>query len=169
MAVLSMQSFQASVDALATKALAASRSFDSTSSTQTLASAAEAFAAVVSDAQDRLTELNTVDVEGTLTAPRDFLQAAMWERDTRQQLAFLTRDAFNALRALRQQLAGGAARIRSHVVRSGDTLQSIAASELGDWRMWVDIADANGLDPGATLPNGTKLVLPEPRRQREPT
>lgn len=51
-------------------------------------------------------------------------------------------------------------RRRTHVVRSGETLQSIARDDLGDWTLWGDIATANGLDPGAALTVGSELLLP---------
>lgn len=47
-----------------------------------------------------------------------------------------------------------------YAVRSGDTLQSIAARLLGSWQDWTRIVDANGLDPGATLSPGTVLTIP---------
>lgn len=52
-------------------------------------------------------------------------------------------------------------RRRTRIVRAGDTLQSIARDELGDWTLWAGIATANGLDPGATLTVGSELLMPE--------
>jgi len=53
---------------------------------------------------------------------------------------------------------------RSHVVREGDTLWSIARATVGpegDPRPVVDgIRGLNGVDPGALVP-GTRLVLPQ--------
>ena len=54
-------------------------------------------------------------------------------------------------------------RRRTHVVRVGETLQSIARDELGDWQAWARIADANGLDPAATLTPGASLLIPATR------
>lgn len=49
-----------------------------------------------------------------------------------------------------------------HMVRSGETLQSIAAARLGDWAQWRRIADANSLPPGQPA-TGTILVIPARR------
>ncbi len=57
-------------------------------------------------------------------------------------------------------LAGTVARIV--VSRAGETLQTIAARELGSQEDWRRIADANGLTPGPLEP-GTSLVIPEKR------
>lgn len=46
------------------------------------------------------------------------------------------------------------------VVRQGETLQSIAARELGDWREWRRLLDRNpGLSPVSIDP-GTTIVIP---------
>lgn len=61
-----------------------------------------------------------------------------------------------------RELAGGQRR-RVIVSREGDTLQTIAARELGDWRDWPRLLAANPtLTPGA-LASGTTLVVPEKR------
>ena len=49
-----------------------------------------------------------------------------------------------------------------YIVRDGETLGEIASRELGSYRMWVDIANLNGIsDPSAILP-GRTLRMPEP-------
>lgn len=49
---------------------------------------------------------------------------------------------------------------RTYTVRAGDSLSTIAARELGDWRRWTDIATLNGLaDPDVIVP-GQVLRLP---------
>lgn len=42
--------------------------------------------------------------------------------------------------------------LRRVVVRDGDTLQGIAARELGDFRRWSELASLNRLSPGQLLP-----------------
>lgn len=48
---------------------------------------------------------------------------------------------------------------RRYLVRDGDTLQSIAERELGDFTRWIEIADANDLDT-TDVTVGQLLVLP---------
>lgn len=64
--------------------------------------------------------------------------------------------------SLRQIGADGlpAMTVQSHVVRAGDTLQSIAAMYLGSPSYWYLIADANGLQGHEALAEGTVLNIP---------
>jgi hypothetical protein len=55
-------------------------------------------------------------------------------------------------------LPGGS--VQSHVVRAGDTLQSIAAIYFGSPSYWYLIADANGLTGTEPLAEGTTLTIP---------
>jgi LysM repeat protein len=48
----------------------------------------------------------------------------------------------------------------NYVVNAGDTLSGIAQAVWGDSHMWYLIADANGLDPSATLTPGDSLKIP---------
>jgi YD repeat-containing protein len=50
--------------------------------------------------------------------------------------------------------------IQSHVVRAGDTLQSIAQIYFGSPSYWYLIADANGLQGFEALQEGTTLTIP---------
>ena len=50
--------------------------------------------------------------------------------------------------------------ISSHVVRDGDSLQSIAYSAYGDPTRWRPIAEANGIDDPLRLRRGTTLTIP---------
>jgi hypothetical protein len=50
---------------------------------------------------------------------------------------------------------------RMWVVKQGDTLWDIAATEYGDPYAWRDIASANGIENPRTLQIGTELVLPK--------
>jgi nucleoid-associated protein YgaU len=54
----------------------------------------------------------------------------------------------------------GIAGIQSHVVRDGDSLQSIAYAAYGDATAWRTIAEANGIDDPVRLRRGTELSLP---------
>jgi hypothetical protein len=55
----------------------------------------------------------------------------------------------------------GVAGLRSHVMRDGDSLQSIAYSAYGDAARWRAIAEANGIDDPLRLPaRGTALSIP---------
>ena len=49
---------------------------------------------------------------------------------------------------------------RSHVVRQGDSLPSIAYTHLGDPNRWRDIAVANGIDDPLRLRAGDALTIP---------
>lgn len=51
-------------------------------------------------------------------------------------------------------------RTKRRILKSGETLQSIAAQEYEDPRQWRAIARANGIDNPFTLRPGTSLVLP---------
>lgn len=48
-----------------------------------------------------------------------------------------------------------------YVVKEGDTLTSIAARELDDWRLWIQIADANGLRDPDFLTLGQRIRMPD--------
>ncbi len=50
--------------------------------------------------------------------------------------------------------------VRSHVVREGDSLPSIAYAQLGDPTRWRDIAEANGIDDPLRLRAGQTLSIP---------
>lgn len=47
-----------------------------------------------------------------------------------------------------------------YTVRTGDTLQAIAASLYGDGNLWYRIAEANGLSGAGGLNEGQQLRLP---------
>lgn len=80
-----------------------------------------------------------------------------WQRTLRQDLISLDGAAAEVATKVAEFIDGSGHRI--HVVRSGETLQSIAAGELGDWRQWRTLAELNGLSPGVPA-TGTILVVP---------
>jgi hypothetical protein len=51
-------------------------------------------------------------------------------------------------------------RLRAHVVRDGDSLQSIAYQHYGDPTDWRRIAEHNGIDDPLRLPRSTTLSIP---------
>lgn len=60
----------------------------------------------------------------------------------------------------RRGIDGNVAVGGTHRVTAGETLQSIAAHELNDWRRWQEIGNKNGLtDPNRPLPAGKVLKL----------
>lgn len=84
-----------------------------------------------------------------------------WERDTRRDLQDFIGTVVETDRTF-AQLDGQSDR-GTYTTREGETLQSIAQNELGDFAAWPQILEANpGLLPGL-LPSGTTLVIPERR------
>lgn len=51
-------------------------------------------------------------------------------------------------------------RVKSWIVKTGDTLQSVAAAEYDDATQWRPIAEASNIDNPLILPPGTALVIP---------
>ncbi len=51
-------------------------------------------------------------------------------------------------------------RVKSRVVKAGDTLERIAAEEYGDPRRWRPIAEASGLENPLRLVVGQRLTIP---------
>lgn len=56
--------------------------------------------------------------------------------------------------------SGSKSASKTYTVRSGDTLSTIAAKQLGNYRRAGDIAKLNGIRAGAVLKAGQKLKLP---------
>jgi hypothetical protein len=56
-----------------------------------------------------------------------------------------------------------AERMRVHIVRAGDSLQSIAYAHYGDPSRWRTIAHENGIDDPLNLERGAELSVPEVR------
>jgi nucleoid-associated protein YgaU len=108
-------------------------------------------------------DLDLLDVESEQTTDRadDTLTFWTWERGVRHRLSGVGYQLRRLQEAL-ESLEKGAARTM-YVVRSGDTLQSIAARMLGSWKEWTRLLDANpSLSPGV-LASGTLLTVPDKR------
>ncbi|WP_298516643.1 LysM peptidoglycan-binding domain-containing protein [uncultured Nocardioides sp.] len=83
-----------------------------------------------------------------------------WERTVRKQLVRF-QGQVRKVDEVALQLSTGR-RQQTHMVRSGETLQALAARYLGAWTEWPRIAEANGLAPGQPA-SGTVLVIPDRR------
>ena len=116
-------------------------------------------AGVDSDIGEVRSQLDAADVTTYLIADsaERRIQLWRWERETRKRLVRLRGQVAQA-DAIAAEVEAGQARTR-HAVRSGETLQSIAAAYLGDWREWPRLAAANGLAAGTVTP-GTVLIIP---------
>lgn len=99
------------------------------------------------------------------TNPLDVMEAADWLTSTRGLICDGIASMMGPWVGYSRIAAGGAVQVRKHIVHSGDTLQSIAARLMGDWRHWPKIADTNNLDPASPLTVGAELVIPEPDRK----
>lgn len=53
--------------------------------------------------------------------------------------------------------------VEVHVFAAGESLSLIAQRRYGDWRLWQEIADYNGIEDARRVAPGTSLVIP-PRR-----
>lgn len=118
---------------------------------------------VLDDLRSLVRDLDQVDELAFLLVDdgRRTVQAWQWRRRSRRALLQFIGLARRALDVARE-LVGGQHR-RVVVSREGDTLQRIAARELGDWQAWPRLLAANpDLEPG-TLAPGTSLVVPEKR------
>ena len=106
--------------------------------------------------------MDTVDTAALLrfsTADRK-LTVWRWERRGRSG-AHALREYLRRAKDVASVLEKGKRR-QLHVVRSGETYQSIAAQHLGDWREWPRIVEANDAEPGAPT-TGAVLIIPERR------
>lgn len=107
-------------------------------------------------------DLDGIDVSSFQFHARGDRTVALWrwERVLRRSLVQVDAD-LRASVELTAKVALGIRR-KTRVLRSGETLQAIAAQELGDWREWPRILEATGLEAGS-IPSGTVLVIPEKR------
>lgn len=58
--------------------------------------------------------------------------------------------------------SGGISALRTHLMVSGDSLQSVAYREYGDANMWRLLAEENQIDDPQRLSTGTQLRIPLP-------
>lgn len=108
-----------------------------------------------------LSEVRSLDVQATVTAPTDQLDLARWALDMASQLQRLGGRLLRLSEAATIVRGSILTQRRAHFVRSGDTFQSIAATYYGSWESWALIAEANRMNPAAELPVGLYLVIPE--------
>ena len=106
--------------------------------------------------------LDVLDVDAVVEDGAGLISAALWERESRIMLVDVARGARRLVAAL-AALEPGGYRQRVYAVRSGDTLQSIAAHEMGSWERWTQLLAANrSIDPSDPLMVGTTLIVPAP-------
>lgn len=108
-------------------------------------------------------DLDATDVTELLVVETGDRVITLWlaERGLRRGLVTLS-GKLRESQELVDQLVSGRRRL-THVVRSGDTLQRIAARYLGSWQEWPRLLDANPTISAGSLPSGTVLVIPEKR------
>ena len=126
-------------------------------------SLAAAVAGVTADSRALLSELDTTAAEDLAPTGDGASVIALWEwrRLTRRSVVLLLGQT-RTIADFASDLVAGQRR-KVVVTRQGDTLQRIAARELGDWREWPRLLEANpGLSPGQLL-SGVSLVIPELR------
>lgn len=107
--------------------------------------------------------LDQADAAALLEAPSGpgVLGAWTWQRQVRLGLVQAS-ESLRRSAELATELLEGLER-RTVTVRAGDTWQSLAARELGDFRAWRSLVEANpGVSPGDLAP-GTILRVPESR------
>lgn len=149
------------------RSLGIADSLDALAAMARTATTRDALLAVASDASalvGRVVEirsrLDALSVGQTYSVARELMDAALWERSTRSALVASTATAMK-IRDTASRIAGRTpSRVRRHVVKAGETPQSIARMELGDWQRWMDILIANQLDPADNLTVGAVLVIP---------
>jgi len=104
--------------------------------------------------------LDVITASATFTKATDLLDASKWIHDTRFSYIQIRASMLGVVAACDSAISVLPAANRWHTVKAGETPQSIAAVELGDWQRWPDLMDANGLDPAATLTAGAPLLIP---------
>jgi len=107
--------------------------------------------------------LDALTVEDSMVGehPADLLEAESQARELRRGSLALESRLLESRAVTAEMLAGAALRVV--YAQDGDTLQSIAGKELGDWRAWPKLLEANpGLAAGALTP-GTQIQIPKPR------
>lgn len=102
-----------------------------------------------------------VNFEGVVTGLRETFNLFNEDGRVSRAKASLTMKSYRAAEVqLREINRGSPDRSRFHVVRSGDTLQAIAAQAYGDPRLWRPIAQANDIERPRFLEAGRALRIP---------
>lgn len=112
------------------------------------------------DIRDVRADLDSYDVTDALLyqSGADSIRLWRWERRLRRSLVGLEGRMRRTLEQVVELAEGRPSRL--YAVKSGDTLQTIAARQLGDWTRWRELATINGLDAGPVTP-GIVIVLPD--------
>lgn len=108
-----------------------------------------------------LSEVRSLDVQATVTAPTDQLDLCRWAFDMAHELQRLGGRLLQLAEAATIARGSMLTQRRAHFVKAGDTLQSIAHRYYGSWESWPLVAEANDLNPAAELPTGLYLTIPE--------
>jgi nucleoid-associated protein YgaU len=74
--------------------------------------------------------------------------------------ATFTEAPSSLLNMLTNPTSGGVPGRRSHVLRAGENLQSIATAHYGRPQAWRDVAEANGIDDPLRVRPGQSIMLP---------
>ncbi len=97
---------------------------------------------------------------GALARTQQMATLTLWEYSpVLQNFLSASSPAKRGERAIREANGLIPSRKRYHV-RSGDTLRTIAARQLGDYRLWTQIATLNGIRDPNSITAGQILVLP---------
>lgn len=106
----------------------------------------------------KVLDVEDVEASDLLDSGENTLALWTWERALRYALVRASGVLTRLERAL-ASLTDGDGRL-VHVVRAGETLQTIAARYLGGWEEWWRLVAANGLASGV-VEAGQVLVIPE--------
>jgi nucleoid-associated protein YgaU len=127
---------------------------------QGLASAATGLRAEAREIRREIDVVDAVDFLDIVDGQRT-LATWIWQRELRKSLGRMATGLLTLERQVGEVVSGQ--HRRTVVVRQGDTWQSIAQRELGDWQAWKALLEANSdVAPGALSP-GTVLVVPVKR------
>lgn len=105
-------------------------------------------------------ELDQEDVELSDLLDDGYQTLQLWtsERGLRLGLVKASANLASLEKGLKALVEGDGAQV--YVVRTGDTLQTIAARYLGGWQEWWRLVAANALS-SATVAPGQRLIIPE--------
>lgn len=119
---------------------------------------------VRSDGFDILRTLSTIDDESLAVIDDGEVTVKLWTWRRATLLSVTT--LMGQARAIQDLVADFVGGLKQKVIvtREGDTLQKIAARELGDWREWPRLLAANPGLPTGAVDSGLTLIVPEKRR-----